>query len=190
MYNYTKYACILKNYTRRNKMNEIIEKKRRLLHFCCDSLRSIGQVVLILGLLSVCAIITFVLLSKFGNWHVPKAFNKMIFAMPLAAFNIIFIGIGILGLAQFIRYLIERNYKPGWILRHGEKILYLYALLTILSVVWVYTIAPSDFSPDMYSGVSMILVVISTAVRVLILVGLGQILRYLMPVIEESKSLV
>ncbi len=171
-------------------MNEIIEKNRRLLRFCCDALRSIGQVVLILGLLSVCAITTLVLLSKFGNWHAPECFKMFIAMLPLGAFNIIFIGIGILGLAQFIRYLVERNYKPGWILRHGEKILYLYALLTILSVVWVYTIAPSDFSPDIYSGVSVILVAISTAVRVLILVGLGQILRHLMPVIEESKTLV
>jgi hypothetical protein len=171
-------------------MNEFIEKNRRLLRFCCDALRSIGQVVLILGVLSVCAITTLVLFSKFGNWHAPECFKMIIAMMPLGAFNIIFIGIGILGLAQFIRYLVERDYKPGWILRHGEMFFYLYALLTILSVVWVYTIAPSDFSPDMYSGVSVILVVISTAVKVLILVGLGQILRRLMPVIEESKSLV
>ena len=171
-------------------MNELIEKNRRLLHFVCDALRSIGQVVLLLGVLSVCAITTLVLLSKFGNWNALEGLKKFIIVMPLAALNIFFIGIGILGLAQFIRYLVEKDYKPGWILRHGEMFFYLYALLTILSVVWVYTIAPSDLSPDMYSGVSVILVVISTAVRVLILVGLGQILRHLMPVIEESKSLV
>ena len=171
-------------------MNELIEKNRRLLRFCCDALRSIGQVVLLLGVLSVCGITTSVLLSKFGYWHAPKAF-KMIIAMPLAAFNIFFIGIGILGLAQFIRYLVERNYKPGWILRHGDMFFYLYALLTILSVVWVYAIAPSDRSPDMYRRVPVILgVVFTTAVKVLILVGLGQILRRLLPIIEESKSLV
>ena len=171
-------------------MNELIEKNRRLLRFCCDSLRSIGQVVLILGVLSVCAITTLALLSKFGNWQAPKSFEMIFTMMPLGAFNIFFIGIGILGLAQFIRYLVERDYKPGWILRHGEMFFYLYALLTILSVVWLYTIAPSDRSAYMYSGMSVILVVISTSVRVLILVGLGQILRWLMPIIEESKSLV
>ncbi|MHC4537255.1 MAG: hypothetical protein ACYS6K_25210, partial [Planctomycetota bacterium] len=120
-------------------MNEFIEKNRRLLRFCCDALRSIGQVVLLLGVLSVCAIITLVLLSKFGNWHPPKAFKMIITMIPLGAFNIFFIGIGMLGLSQFIRYLVERDYKPGWILCHGEMFFYLYALLTILSVVWVYT---------------------------------------------------
>jgi len=171
-------------------MNEITEKNRRLLNFYCETLRTIGKVILILGSLSVCAITTLVLLSKFGNWRAPKGF-EMIIAMPLAAFNIFFIGIGILGLAQFIKYLVERDYKPGWILRHGDMFFYLYALLTILSVVWAYTIAPIYHSPSIYTRVGVIFVtVISTAVKVLILVGLGRILRHLMPVIEESKTLV
>ncbi len=172
-------------------MNKFIEKNRRLLHFYCETLRTIGSLILILGLLSVCAIMTLVLLSKFEDWHALKSFEKMIIAMPLGAFNIFFIGIGILGLVQFIRYLVERDYKPGWILRHGDMFFYLYALLTILSVVWVYTIAPIYHSPSIYTRVGVIFVtVISTAVKVLILVGLGQILRHLMPVIEESKTLV
>jgi hypothetical protein len=164
-------------------MNEFIEKNRRLLHFYCETLRTIGKVILILGLLSVCAITTLVLLSKFGNWRALKGFEMIIIAMPLGAFNIFFIGIGILGLAQFINYLVERDYKPGWILRHGEMFFYLYALLTILSVVWAYTMI-TPIAP------SVILVVFSTVVRVLVLVGLGQIFRHLMPVIEESKTLV
>ncbi len=170
-------------------MNELIEKNRRLLRFCCDSLRSIGQVVLLLGVLSVCAITTLVLLSKFGIWNAPEGF-KMIIKMPLSVLNILFIGIGLLGLSQFIKYLVERDYKPGWILRHGEIFFYLYALLTILNIVWVYTIDPFDRSHYMYKGVTVIIVLFSTAVRVLILVGLGRIFRYIMPVIEESKSLV
>ena len=159
-------------------MNEFIEKYRRLLKIYCVAARIIGWVLLITtGTWTVST------LSGYSSFSIP-------FIMPITIFIRILVGLVILGVAQFIRYLFETEYKPGWILRHGEKILYLYALLTILSVVWVYTIAPSDFSPDMYSGVSVILVVISTAVRVLILVGLGQILRYLMPVIEESKTLV
>jgi hypothetical protein len=170
-------------------MNEFIEKNRRLLRFVCENLRSIGQIFLFLGSLGICAIVTLMILSKLDYWNAPKSF-EMIKMMPLSAFNILFIGIGMLGLAQFIRYLIERDYKPGWILRHGEIFLYLYALLTILSVVWVYVFAPFGHSQKMYSSVTIVIVVFSTSVRVLILVGLGRILHYLMPVIEESKSLV
>jgi hypothetical protein len=171
-------------------MNEFIEKNRRLLHFYCETLRTIGLLILILGVVGVCAIMMLVLLSKFGVWYAPESF-EMIIAMPLGAFKIFFIGIGIRGLMQFIRYLVERDYKPGWILRHGEMFFYLYALLTVLSVVWMYTIAPSYLPPSLYTRVFFIIVAaLSTTVKVLILVGLGQILRRLIPVIEESKMLV
>jgi len=171
-------------------MNEFIEKNRQLLHFYCEALRTIGSVILILGLVSGSAMTILALV----DWQHFKAFfdfEKSIILGPLHFFKIFFIGIGIIGLAQFIRYLVERNYKPGWILRHGDMIFYLYALLTILHVVWVYMNAPNYHSPSLNVRVHVILAtVFSTAVKVLILVGLGQNLRRLMPVIEESKTLV
>ena len=171
-------------------MNEFIEKNRRSLRFLSDALHSIGQVVLVLGMLGVFAIITLLLLSKFGYWQAPEGFKMILEMLPLGAFNILFIGIGVLGLSQFIKYLFDRDYKPGWILRHGELFCYLYALLTVLSVVWVYTIDPFDHSEHMNKGLPILIVILSTTVKVLILVGLGQILRRILPVIEESKTLV
>jgi len=172
-------------------MNEFIEKNRRLLHFYCETLRTIGSVILILGLLGGCAMTIFKLVTKFGYWHAPKSYEMVISLMPLGAFNIIFYGLAILGLVQFIRYLVEEDYKPGWILRHGDMFFYLYALFIILSVVWVYTTIPGFLSPSSYIGVFKILMIVfSITVRVLILVGFGQILRRILPVIEESKSLV
>ena len=171
-------------------MSEFTEKNRRLLHFYCEALQTIGSVILILGLFSGCAMTTLALV----DWQHFKAFfdfEKSMILGPLHFFKIFFIGTGILGLAQFIRYLVERNYKPGWILRQGDMIFYLYALLTILNDVWVYMNAPNDHSPSLYIRVLVIFVtVFSTTVKVLILVGLGRILRHLMPVIEESKTLV
>ena len=172
-------------------MNEFIEKNRRLLHFYCETLRTIGKVILILGLLGGCAMTIFKLVTKFGYWHAPKNYEMVISLMPLSAFNIIFYGLAILGFVQFIRYLIEEDYKPGWILRHGDIFFYLYALFIILSVVRVFTTIPGFLSLSSYTGVFKILMIVfSITVRVLILVGLGQILRRILPVIEESKSLV
>ena len=174
-------------------MNEFIEKNRRLLKFYCENLRTIGLLILILGSISGFVMITRALFSKFGDRHVAESFEKsMILGLgPLHFFKIFFIGIGILGLVQFIRYLVERNYKPGWILRYGDMIFYLYALLSILHIVWVYMNTPIYHSPALYVRVPVILAtVFSTAVKVLVLVGLGRILRHLMPVIEESKTLV
>ena len=168
-------------------MNEIIEKNRRLLHFYCETLRTIASVILILSFLAVFAMTIFSLLSKFGYWPAPKPFNMNMIALLPSYLKAIFFWIGILGLVQFIRYLVERDYEPSWILRHGEMIFYMYALLSILNDVWYYINAPSynSPSPDIRARVFL-----GTAVKVLVLVGLGQILRRLLPVIEESKTLV
>jgi len=172
-------------------MNEFIEKNRRLLHFYCETLRTIGKVILILGLLGGFAWTIFRLVTKFGYWHAPKSYEMIISLMPLGVFNIIFYGLAILGFVQFIRYLVEEDYKPGWILRHGDIFFYLYALFIILCVVRAYTTIPGIFSPSSYMGVYTILMTFfSITVRILILVGLGQILRRILPVIEESKTLV
>jgi hypothetical protein len=168
-------------------MNEFIEKKRRLLHFYCETLRTIGSVILILGLLGGCGMTIFALLSKFGYWPATKSFNMVIIAWLPSYLKGIFFWIGILGLPQFIKYLVERDYKPGWILRHGDMFFYLYALLTILEAVWIYM--TNYQSPSLSVRVDII-TVFSIVVKVMALVGLGQILRHLMPVIEESKSLV
>lgn len=172
-------------------MNEIIEKNRRLLHFYCEILRTIGSLILILGLIGGFALTIFKLVTKFGYWHAPKSYEMVISVMPLSAFSIIFYGLGILGLVQFIRYLVEEDYKPGWILRHGYMFFNLYALFIIVSVVWVYTTIPGFLSLSSSTEVFKILMIVfSITVRVLILVGLGQILRRILPVIEESKTLV
>ena len=173
-------------------MNEFIEKNRRLLHFYCETLRTIGSVILILFFLGGFAMTIFALLSKFGYWSAPNLFHMYMMFVRLPSFlKAMFFWIGILGLAQFIKYLIERNYKPGWILRHGEMFFYLYALLTILNVVCYYMNDQNYHSSSLYTRVLVIFgTVFGTTVKALVLVGLGQILRHLMPVIEESKSLV
>ncbi|MBW7989482.1 MAG: hypothetical protein FVQ84_05625 [Planctomycetes bacterium] len=166
-------------------MNEFTEKNRRLLHFYCETLRTIASVILILQLIAVCAMTIFTLLSKFGHWPVNMAITTFLPSYLKA----IFFWIGILGLAQFVRYLYENNYLPGWILRHGDMFFYLYAFLTILEAVWIYM--ANDHSPPFDIRVHMGFVkVFSIVVKVMALVGLGQILRHLMPVIKESKSLV
>ena len=172
-------------------MKEFIEKNRRLLHFYCEILRTIGSLILILGVVGGFAMIIFKLVTKFGYWQVPKNYEMVISVIPLSAFSIIFYGLGILGLVQFIRYLVEEDYKPGWILRHGYIFFNLYALFIIVGVVWVFTTIPGILSLPSYAVVyTIIMTFFSITVRVLILLSLGQILRRILPVIEESKTLV
>ena len=167
-------------------MNEFTEKNRRLLHFYCETLRTIASVILILSFFVVFGMTILAVITEFGYWPSLKHFNMVITTwLPSYLKGIIF-WIGILGLPQFIRYLVERDYKPGWILRHGDMFFYLYALLTILETFWVYM---TNYHPPSLSDMGFI-TVFSIVVKVMALVGLGRILRHLMPVIEESKTLV
>jgi hypothetical protein len=172
-------------------MNEFNEKNRRVLRFCCTNLRSIGLLMLILGLVGGFALIIFKIVSKFGYWQIPENYKMVISLIPLSIFNIIFYGLAILLLVQFIRFLVEEDYKQGWILRHGDKLFYLYALYIILSVVITYATILSSLPMSSTRGIFMIIVsLLSITVRVIILISLGQILRRILPVIEESKTLV
>lgn len=170
-------------------MNEFMKKNKRLLKFYCETLRTIALLILILQLIAVCTMTIFTLLSKFGYWSATKPFNMVIITFLPSYLKAIFFWIGILGLVQFVRYLYESDYLPGWILRHGDMFFYLYSFLTILDGVWIYM--TDDHSQSLYTlTIKISGSALGTAVKVMVLVGLGQILRRLMPVIEESKSLV
>ena len=161
-------------------MNEFIEKNRRLLNIYCVVARIIGWVLLITA-----GTWTVSTLSGYSSFSLPCV-------MPITIFIRILVGLVILGVAQFIRYLFETEYKPGWILRHGEKILYLYAALRIIRITFLFFVDakrmgdPIYYSPWGFLEANGLPVVASA----LILVGLAQILRRVMPIIEESKSLV
>jgi len=105
----------------------------------------------------------------------------------------VFPGIVVLGLAQFVRYLCENNYEPGWILRHGDKVLYLYAAVLIIGhVAWSFiqfTVYRNFSMHDLRVGYLLAGLLPSLAWAV-ILVGMGQVLRRMLPMIEESKTLV
>lgn len=161
-------------------MNEFIEKNRRLLKIYCVAARIIGWVLLITA----------------GTWTVSTLSGHMSFSrpvvMPITIFIRILVGLVILGVAQFIRYLFETEYQPGFILRHGEKILYLYAALQVTRITLLFFVDANRMGDSIYYSPWGFIVANGLPVfaSALILVGLAQILRRVMPIIEESKTLV
>jgi hypothetical protein len=161
-------------------MNEFIEKNKGLLKFYCVAARIIGWVLLITA-----SIETVSTLSGYSRSSIP-------FVMPITIFINILIGVVVLGVAQFIRYLCETEYKPGWILHHGDKTLYLYAVLRVIRIVFLFFVDARTMGDSIHYSpwgflVANVLPVVASA---LILVGLAQILRRVMPIIEEAKTLV
>ncbi len=100
----------------------------------------------------------------------------------------VFPGILSLGVAQLIRYIFDREYQARWILRNTDKILYAYAIFILAAWVLRYLYGRTGSGlPPWWELPLLILMLIPSLI---ILIGLGRLLRLVMPIIEESRTLV
>jgi hypothetical protein len=179
-------------------MNTFLENNRPWLKFYCSTARIVGWGILIMaGTGTIFQILVMNIL--FGN---HSSAYRFLFVKSIL-FQGLLPGILVLGIAQFIRYVFENDYQPGHILRYGDKILYLYAFLLIVGVVWQHLIISGNvIQRDIFLIMNnighnfkamlpaMIASLVLTVPKILILVGLAQVLKRIMPVIEESKTLI
>jgi hypothetical protein len=166
-------------------MNTFIENNKPWLKFYCSTARIIGWGILILAGTGA-----FILIFAGNILYGSHPIQYRLILVKSVLFDGVLPGFLVLGIAQFIRYLFESEYKPGLILRHGDIILYLYALLLIAGVVWqhfIFGMMSMGFTRMIPATLASLAL---TAPKVLILVGLAQVVKRIMPVIEESKTLV
>jgi hypothetical protein len=187
-------------------MNEFIEKNRRLLRIYCIAARIIGWAMLLLsGILIVYALLEGNFPNAIlGSIRPFRPMNSYAYlpanwmgAMDNAftwATRFFLTGLLALGIAQFIKYLSDRKYQPGCLLRCGEGFLYLYAVLVAAEVIWRYLFCPAYTRQFVSSGSAdpllLLTVLLITVAKVLALVGLAQILWRVMRIVEESRTLV
>jgi hypothetical protein len=96
-----------------------------------------------------------------------------------------------LGVAQLITYSLQEQEQPAWLLRHLDKVLYLYTVLLIVDQVWFLKRTGQGFVGGLGFPLSFVLYPLFPAMaKALALVGLGLLLRRLLSIIEESKTLV
>ena len=149
-------------------MNEFIEKNRRLLHFYCIAARIIGWLILILGGIGI---LTLLVKQWQVGWSHGVAIEGSLGIFQRSWFALMSYGLAALGVAQFIRYLFDRNYQQGWILRYADKILYVFAFFAIwraVGAIWIFvsnydnaarTNLHSDISPP-YTWLLLVLSVV------------------------------
>jgi len=167
-------------------MNEFIEKNKGLLRFYYIAARIFGWCILL-----VAAIMIIAEILSGGRFIGAKGLDRLymleglLFRYMLPAFLALLV-------AQFIRYLYEVEHQPGWILRYGDKILYIYAVMVVLNAIWqhVYFVFLQHGDLGISKLFYVFLTVLLTGAKALILLGFAQILRRILPVIEESKTLV
>lgn len=168
-------------------MHEFVEQNQRLFKFYSSAARFIGWSVLLVTL----CLILIELLSR-GSFSGIKDFSMRIHMIGGLLFRYLLPVLLALLVSQLIRHITEPEYHYGWILRYGDKILYIYAVLVVLNTIWqhiyYFIIQHGSHGPSMFLYV--IDIVLVALAKVLILVGFGQILKRVMPIIEEHKSLI
>jgi hypothetical protein len=182
-------------------MVQFIEKHRRLLQAYCLMARIIGW-LLILG-----GVFWFFMLAKtLGNIMGTIGGQQQIAIVLYCAYSFTydFVISGLLAFAigGLLDYLLRPKAKPPLILGMMDKLCYVYAAFLILRFVG----GVKSFSSDLWFVNFQILDVAAlsestrlvlmqpllgpTLAKVLLLIGIGMILHRLLPVIEESKTLV
>ncbi|MHC4558656.1 MAG: hypothetical protein ACYTFW_14445 [Planctomycetota bacterium] len=168
-------------------MNEFIEKNRALLHSYCTITRIIGWLLLI-GAIVVPIVQP---LSGLSASSEHRSFWIYLFCLQIIL-DYLLIAIVLLGLAQFVRYLYESEYRPGLILRHGGKVLYIYAAALIASpfLTFYFEMRAYGYPGTVNLFEYLLGMNLPDVAKALIFIGMAKVLKRMMPMVEESKTLV
>ncbi len=164
-----------------------VVENQRFLRLCASAARFYGLLFLFLAGMMV-ALPAFLMLSGMEADKLRLWLGAM---MLWRLLSLVLGGLLALALAELITYVMEGEGAPKWILRHADKVLFVYAAFS--TVVYV-SLAASTIShesrwrsSEIISVAFMLLHAIATP---LILAGIGIALRKILPIIRESKTLV
>ena len=168
-------------------MVEFIGKKR-LLVFYCTALRILGWILLCIGLIGTALL--FIEASQTGGSVELRGALGMI-----KRSNTLFISIALvsLGFAQLVRYLFLNDHKMGLLLRYGEKVFYLCAIIAVWNMcVFFWLVATGHQMGGDSSLISRWLLyfmptLLYKVAKILILIGLGRFLKHILVMAEESR---
>jgi hypothetical protein len=165
-----------------------VEKNRKPLSFYYWAARIGGWIFLSISSLAAVGH-SVALISRIGDWN--EFYRYYQHDVPWGMFSTVFpTGLLVLGVAQLIRYLLEPDRHPDWILRNADKLLYAYTAIVIIYYCWVSVTEARLHSNEPYDFLRLPLSAVFILVELLALVGLAQMLKRLLPMIEESRTLV
>lgn len=168
-------------------MNAFIEQNRPLLKTCCVAAKIFGWSALAMGCLAVVAN-SFALLTRIGDWAMFQDFLRN--DVPWKTIQGIAAGLLALGIGQFIRFVYDNDYRPNWVLRNAKRLLYIYAIVFGASLIIRCILAFPHWDHWAEITIRLLGAIIYGAGTILLLVGSALILKRILPVIEESKTLV
>jgi hypothetical protein len=173
-------------------MTQFIEKHHRLLQAYSLIARILGWVLILGG---------FVWLFAMGGKQIIAGDQKQkvffIYVISALIYNFVIPGLLAFAIGGLLDYLLHPMKKPPFILGMTDKLCYIYSfflfLKTLLLMAYNINYLFANFRYSTGPEVSILLVqpmLVTTSAQILLLIGIGMILHRLLPVIEESKTLV
>jgi hypothetical protein len=162
-----------------------VENNRKLLISFRRAAKIIGWANFLMGIASLIGL--FILFLLHSDQRIPEVFNGLARSWYIMTTT----GILLLGIEQFINYLYETK-DAGFVLRYADKILYVLAGFVVWRAIvmsWM-TIGHHNAFPAEWLLASIIPIILLNAAKILVLIGLAHVVRRLLPVIEESRTLV
>ena len=170
--------------------HDIIRKNERYLYFSSRIARFWGLFLFLFVFIVVVFLLSGILWGVWPTKNFTKSFESK---LPFSIFKIIFSALFLLGIEQFIKCLIEVDFKPKWILRNGHRLIYLYA--SLLFVIYVYFAVYTKnmletFIQNIPYLTIAILMGILKVMKILLWIAFGFSLKKILLIIQESKTLV
>jgi len=166
---------------------EQVEREKRVLGVLCAGVQVVGWAVIVMGV---------VWFAMFASGYEDEAIARrgtiesLVSAISCFSFDFMFVGLAAVIFGQLARYVFDKGYKQPVMLRISNKMLYLFAVLTIFWAVFRYLVYVQTFESVSAQKLFTQPLILPTIGKVLILVGLGLILKRIIPIIDEYKSLV
>ncbi|MFH1613999.1 MAG: hypothetical protein ABIG61_02800 [Planctomycetota bacterium] len=188
-------------------VNRFFEENRTLLKFYISAAKLIGWILFVLGLIALTIIVIEVLRLNFGYAE------RIDLSGPTGEFErsyavLILTGLVAICLSQFLRLLIEADSAKPWLLRNCSKLLFVYLvyliiqgggyfwmrLSNLLGAIRIGSESSNEVTGIAHQEYGYFLLVVITAVfcigKVLCVFGLAQFIKRILPIIEESRTLV
>ncbi|MBN2457433.1 MAG: hypothetical protein JXB29_13025 [Sedimentisphaerales bacterium] len=168
--------------------DEQVKEKRPLLRFFTGAVQVVGWLLIFWG------VMWFIYLASGPDYGRDGAafedMEKAITVISGFSFDFVFVGLAAVMLGQLARYVFDKAYRPGLMLRCGEKILYVFAGLSVFWAMWRWRFFVMSLERVEWRVLLGQPLMMPTVAKVLILVCVAQILKRILPVIEEYKTLV
>lgn len=172
--------------------SRFLTENRGLLRLCAGAARFCGLFALLGTGVLVAVMVVVIVSDARGLDAVEQSRAQLQSAIP----HIVFYGFVALILAEFISYLLAEQGEPKWILRHGDKIIFAYVVYaTVMSILAVAGLREVD--REIGTGASLrdahlwlAFAIVALIVRMLIWIGIAIVLRKIVPIVRESKTLI